>query len=353
MSSSRVSKIMLTQRRLVERKKSPRKTSPNKFDQLYDNYKTMQANNEKLKQIILFEREKKHLTECTFKPQTNIQSKKFNKKLFRSPAKKEVNKNKKEMKTDSKIIDLINRQNKWIQNKNDKLNRRIVSETMKNMEKCIFEPQINKFKKRTISNLKTETQKIIDQPQSYLEFIKKTREFRKNKSNSRLYEYPISGDWKSPYKKKNSRLNRINDYDYTKHQLTSKSYILSNKTSSNFISNKSINISNKSFNGKENANKVIQISKIKINNLKGDELYKMVYLEGKEKLNKEIKDYANENLEKLFQGKEKINFKQAIERIHTVLIDLCLDNSKEIEEKENHINGNNNLNDKENNDNKI
>ena len=42
-----------------------------------------------------------------------------------------------------------------------------------------------------------------------------------------------------------------------------------------------------------------------------------------------------------------------MERIHTVLIDLCLDNSKEIEEKENHINGNNNLNDKENNDNKI
>ena len=77
MSSSRVSKIMLTKRRLVERKKSPRKTSPNKFDQLYDNYKTMQANNEKLKQIILFEREKKHLTECTFKPQTNIQSKKL------------------------------------------------------------------------------------------------------------------------------------------------------------------------------------------------------------------------------------------------------------------------------------
>jgi hypothetical protein len=74
---------MLTKRRLVERKKSPRKTSPNKFDQLYDNYKTIQANNEKLKQIILFEREKKHLTECTFKPQTNIQSKKFNKKLFR------------------------------------------------------------------------------------------------------------------------------------------------------------------------------------------------------------------------------------------------------------------------------
>ena len=352
MSSSRVSKIILTQRRLVERKKSPVKTSPNKFDQLYQNYKTMQANNEKLKQIILFKREKKHLTECTFKPQTNIQSKKFNKKLFCSPAKKEVNKNKKEIKTDSKIIDLINRQNKWIQNKNDKLNRRIVSETMKNMEKCIFEPQINKFKKRTISNLKTETQKIIEQPQSYLEFIKKTREFRKNKSNSRLYEYPISGDWKSPYKKKNSRLNRINDYDYTKHQLISKSYILTNKTCSNFISNKSSNISNKSFNGKEKGKKVIQISKMKINNLKEDEIYKMIYLEGKEKINQEIKDFADENLEKLFKGKEKINFKQAMERIHTVLIDLCLDDKiKEIEEKENNINGNNNSNDKENNDN--
>ena len=338
MSSSRVSKIMLTKRRLVERKKSPRKTSPNKFDQLYDNYKTMQANNEKLKQIILFEREKKHLTECTFKPKTNIQSKKFNKKLFLSPAKKEVNKNKKEIKTDSKIIDLINRQNKWIQNKNDKLNRRIVTETMKNMEKCIFEPQIQKVNKRTISNLKKETQKIIGKPDSYLNYVNKNRNFRKSKSNSRTYEYPITGDWKSPFKKKHPKINMRNNYDYTKHQLTERSFMLKNKSNSNFNNNISLSISNKSLNSKEKQKMNIPISKININNLKADELYKMIYLKGKEKMNQDMKDYTDENIDKLFKGKEYIYFNKAMERIHTVLVNLNLDDEKENKNEENPIN---------------
>ena len=349
MSSPKISKIILTQKRIIKRKKSPTKNSPNKFEQLYENYKTKQANDEKLKQIILFEREKKLLTECTFKPQLNTGIKKFNKKISRSP--KQELKKQTGFKTDSNIQDLITRQNKWLENKNNKLNKRIVSETMKNMEKCIFEPKINKVKKKTISNLKTETQKIIEQPHSYLDFIKKSREFRKNKSNSRIYEYPITGNRKSPYIRKNLRINRLKDYDYTKHELSSKSYLLTNKASSNLTNNKSSYISNKSFNVSEKGNKIIHISKIMLNNLSRDDIYKMIYFGGKEKLNQEIKDYTKENMEKLFQGKEKIHFKQAMERIHTILIDLSLD--KDIEEKENKINGINNLNDKENSENKI
>ena len=349
MSSSGVTRIILTRKRIVGRKKSPSKNSQNKFEQLYENYKTRQVKNEKLKQKILSEREKKHLTECTFSPKTNKYKNIFNKKPFDSYLKGEALKNetntKKKLLTDSNIQDWIDKQNEWLENKNNKLNKRIVTETMKDMEKYVFEPQIQKTKKRTISNLKIEAHKIIEKPDYYLNYIKKKRQFIKNKSNSRLYEYPISGDWKSPYKKNKLRINRMNDYDYTKHQLMERSYMLKNKSSSNFNNNISMSISNKSFNSKEKERKTITVSKLKINNLKGDELYKIVYLREKEKLNRNIKDYTEENLEKIFQGKDKIHFKQALERLHTVLIDLNLDNMKENENERNLINGNYNSND--------
>ena len=343
MSSSENVIMIRTKKRLVERKKSPNnRTTKNKFQQLYDNYKTRQAKNEMLKQSILSEREKKYLTECTFFPKTTKLKKILNKKEVESSIKEEKIKNKNEKKdlinSNSNLENWIKRQNQWLENKNNKLNRRIVTETMKNMEKCIFEPQIQKVNKRTISNLKTETQKIIGKPDSYLNYIHKNRNFRKSKSNSRTYEYPITGDWKSPFKMKHSKINRRNDYDYTKHQLTERSFILKNKSNSNFNNNISLSISNKSLNSKEKHKMNIPISKININNLKADELYKMIYLKGKEKMNQDLKDYTDENIDKLFKGKEYIYFNKAMERIHTVLVNLNFDDEKDNKNEENPIN---------------
>ena len=266
----------------------------------------------------------------------------FNKNLVEPSIKEEIIKNKNEKKTlvnsKSNLENWIIRQNQWLENKNDKLNRRIVTETMKNMEKCVFEPQIQKVRKRTISNMKTEAQKIIGKPDSYLNYIHKNRYFRKSRSNSRSYEYPITGDWKSPYKIKHSKINRRNNYDYTKHQLTEKSFMLKNKSNSNSNNNISISSSNKSFNAKEKSKVNNPISKIDINNLNADELYKMIYLKEKEKINQDIKDYTDENIEKLFKGKEYIYFKKAMERVHTVLVNLNLDEEKENKNGENPIN---------------
>ena len=88
MSSLGNQKIIKAQKRFVVRHKSPKRNYQNKFEELYQNYKTRKAKNELLKQRILSEREQKDLTECTFTPKItklkNIFIKKPNKfKLYK------------------------------------------------------------------------------------------------------------------------------------------------------------------------------------------------------------------------------------------------------------------------------
>ena len=66
MSSNGKTKIIKTEKRIVTRQKSPVKNNQTKFDQLYQNYITIRAKNELLRQRILQEREKKELSNCTF-----------------------------------------------------------------------------------------------------------------------------------------------------------------------------------------------------------------------------------------------------------------------------------------------
>ena len=244
MSSIGNIKIIKIGKRIVGRQRSFGKSNQNTFEKLYNNYKTRNAKLEQLKERINSERKKNELSQCTFTPKLTKMKNIFNNKNS-SKNKNSVNSI---LKSDSKKNDLIKRQNLWLENKNNKLKKRIVTETMKSMETCVFEPEIKKVNKRTISNLKTEASKIIHKPESYLNYIKKNKQFRKNKSNSKVYEYPITHGKKSPNKLKLLKLNRSNDYDYTKHQLSERSYILQNKTNSNINNNISISSSNKSFN---------------------------------------------------------------------------------------------------------
>ena len=333
MSSLGNQKIIKAQKRLVVRHKSPKRNYQNKFEELYQNYKTRKAKNELLKQRILSEREQKDLTECTFTPKITKLKNIFIKKPVKLTLKEEALKNQKanKIQLESHLTDLINRQNEWLENKKNRLNRRIVAETMKNLEKCVFEPKIQKPNKKTIYNLRSEARKIIEKPDSYLNFITKNREFRKNKSNSKFYEYPISKGLVSPRKFRLLKLNKINDYDYTKHQLTERSLIFKNQSKSNLNNNLSISLSNKSFHikKKEPRKTSVPSSKLKINNITDDELYKMVSLKEKEKINKEMKEHTDENMDSLFQGKDKVNFKEAMDRLHYALVNLKLDNENE------------------------
>ena len=348
MSSLGNLKIIKMEKRMVGRQRSLGKSNQNTFEKLYNNYKTRNAKMEKLKERINSERKKNELTECTFSPKLTKMKKIFSKKS----SSKNKNSIQNVLKTDSKKDNLFYRQSLWLENRNNKLKKRIVTETMKSMETCVFEPKINKINKRTISNLKTETSKLIEKPDYYLNYIKKNKQFRKNKSNSKVYEFPITHGEKSPNNLKLLKLNRSNDYDYTKHQLSERSNVIQNNRNSNFKNNISISISNKSFNKKEKEQEIkrknIQLSKLK--NLSPDEIYKMIYLKEKERLNKEISDNSNKNLENIFEGKEQIHFKKAMEKIHTIIINLNLDD----ENNNNIMNGTNNyLNEEEKNNSKI
>lgn len=343
MSSIGNLKIIKTDKRLVGRQRSLGKNKPNKFEQLYNNYITIQAKKEKLKQKIISEREKNEKLQCTFTPKLTKMKKIFSNKLNNSKAKEESSENqsgtKNLKKSYSKIDNLIYRQNIWLQNKNNKLKKRIVTETMKKMEKYVFEPKLNQRNKKTISNLKTETLKIIERPDFYLNYIQKNKQYRKNKSNSKVYEYPITHGEKSPNKLKLLKLDKSNDYDYTRHQLTERSYLLKDKSNSNF-NNISITNSNKSVNKKEKqkVRKSFPKTKLKASKITVDELYKKIYLREKENLNKEIKDYINENIDILFGEKEQIYFKEAMERLHNSLINLNLNDEQE--DESNSKNGN-------------
>ena len=327
-------KIKKTQKRLVERQRSTEKNHNNKCQLLNEN-KNEKQSREQLKRIKMHSiRERKELS--TFSPKLTKYKNKYSKNQNNALLKKE--RTEMRINTDTNITDWINRQNVWMENKKNKLNERIVIETMKKMEKCIFEPKINKVNKKIISNLKIESHKILEKPESYINYVRKSIQFRKNKSTSKNNEYPITKDAKSPYKGKNKiiKINKLNDYDYTKHQLTGRNYLLHNKCNSSY-NNISINVTNKSFNAKdkEKTRRSIPLSKLKLTNLSEDELYKMVYLNEKDKIEKKLKDFTDKTEEMIFKGKEQIHFKKALEKLHITLININLDDSKNNEDNNN------------------
>ena len=92
---------------------------------------------------------------------------------------------------------------------------------MKNsVDECAFKPEIKRINKKLITNLKIESNKILENADSYVNYSrksKKCRENQKNKNNNMKYEYPITKHWKSPHK---NRVIKYNNYDYTRHELT-------------------------------------------------------------------------------------------------------------------------------------
>ena len=324
MSSNKRQIYIKKEKQNIQKQKSSGKDKPKKYQQLYENYKIQKTKKENYRKKVLSEREKNELVECSFSPKLNKKKNLFIKKSF-YPINKEnhINNNLKTkglLKTDPNTTDLIERQNQWLENKNNKLKQKIVMEAIRSVEGCVFKPEIKKINKNLISNLKVETNRIVEKPDSYINYIQRNKKVRENKINNKLNDYPIIKDWKSPIK---NRTLKINDYDYTKHELTENNYLFKNKSSSNYIIDFSNNLQNKLFKSKEvKTIKSIPISKLKITNISNNELYSMIYNNEKEKIEKNLEDYTEENIEKIFQGKNQIYFKQAMEGLHNSLIEL-------------------------------
>ena len=313
-------KMIKTEKRIVERQRSSEKNRQKQFPQLQINDKTKHTKEELIKRKRLSKAVRNEISTIVIDPKITKNKKKISKN------KTDVKLFDKKKNIDSNIEDWINRQNKWMENKTNKLNRRIVTETLKKMENCVFEPKINKGNRKIFINLNTKSHKIIKSPDSYMNYIIKNEQFRKNKSNSKIKENHKAKKGKSLNKGKNKmlKINKLNDYDYTKHQLTERN---NNLSISNYNNNTSISISSKSFyqKEKEKARRSVPLSKLKLTNLTEDELYNMIYLNEKDKMDKELIDFTSQNEEIIFKGKEQIHFKQAMEKLHIALININLD----------------------------
>ena len=315
---------------------------PDKFELLYKNYSSNKTREKLKRQKILEEKEKHEMAECSFNPKINSNPT-FKKKINSKNLKKNGNNSErtkektKKFATELRSENFYNRQTKWLEEKNKKIDHKKVEEAFKNVEGCIFEPQINK---QITNNYKTESLKLVEDPFSYLNFIerlKKGREENEKKKSLQLRNHEVKTSRSPPMSSRFKQ--KYNNYDYTKHELSENCFVF--KSSSNPKNNMIKNKSNENLNKSNNATntntyqtlknkgekyvgnkKSLPFSKMKFTNISNDELYALIYMTEKEKLEKQVIDYTEENMDNAFGGKKQIMFKQALENLHNILINM-------------------------------
>ena len=290
------------------------------YKRLYNLNKLNKEKEEDYRNKILKQRELNELSECSFFPKTNkdFENKKeniFNNINFNNNTNNQnlftdkssfdsKNKNKSEVMNDSIISDLLKRQEEWLKKKNKKMEINKQLEKNRANKKLIFSPEINKI---NLDFMKINTQEIVEDPESYKEFIDR------NKKNNKLLEINTNNKIRYSWNKNSNNINNSN-YDYTEHRLINKS-LLSNK---NYRNSKSTDI--KKIKEKKN----FVYNKSKIDDLKNnDDIYSLLYMENKEKYENRINDGFNEQDKKnIFNGKTQIEFKEALDILHDKLINL-------------------------------
>ena len=142
------------QNKLNKKEIKKKKTKDEVNEHLYNLYKRPIASNdyEKLKRLKKLnddEKEKKELSECTFKPQ--LYSNKYNKKID----------------SNSNHENLYDKQNKWLNNKNEKLEKKYEKKVNKEMENCSFNPKINKMPDFNKKQIKSTNREMLEQEMYY------------------------------------------------------------------------------------------------------------------------------------------------------------------------------------------
>ena len=160
--------------------------------------------------------------------------------------------------------------------------------------------------------MKIDTQEIVADPESYKEYIDR------NKKNQKNLE--INNKYKEINFVRNSG-NKSN-YDYTEHKLISRNYInYNNNTYSKKINKQYKSVDMKKLPvGKKNN---MLYTKCKISDIKDEDIYTMIYMENKEKLENRVNEgFSEQDNKNIFNGKMQIEFKEALDIIHQKLINL-------------------------------
>ena len=296
--------------------------APNKgYKRLYNLNKIKKEKEEDYRQKMLKIREFNELSECSFAPKVNkdFESKKENifnnininsnntnnQNLFTDKSSSFGNKDKNEDMTDLLISDLLKRQDEWIKKKNKKMEINKQLEKERTKEKLIFYPEINKNNQKIFDSMKINAQEIVEDPESYKEFIDRNKKYQKNlETNNNLKEI----------NKIRNSINK-NNYDYTEHKLLNKNNLIINSNKSK--ESKSIDMK------KQIRNKNMIYTKTKINNINNNDIYNMIYLENKEKYeNRKNEGFSEKEKKYIFNGKTQLEFKEALDVIHQKLINL-------------------------------
>jgi hypothetical protein len=171
------------------------------------------------------------MNECTFSP-----------KLNKSVNYDNMTINTDFSKIDSKMLNLINRQELWNQKKKEKMDNLKKLENEREMKQCFFTPEINKENSLNKSHITYRASNLLEDPESYQMYVKRMQKKRDDDINKKKIEEskPGSGKiWNSKPKKYNM------DYDYTKHQISKSNNLNRSKSKQKIDNNKNDNLEKK------------------------------------------------------------------------------------------------------------
>jgi hypothetical protein len=276
-------------------------------------YKTkLQEKREKQKMI----EDEKEMRECTFEP-----------KLNKSISYINNTNNTKSYNNSLLNLNLIERQDAWIEKRKDNIKRIEKLKQKQQMEDCFFTPEINNEDAMKKSRIKAKTINLLEDPESYSMYIKRLQKKREEAERQKKREKSIPGSgyiWK---KRLNSN-RRNNSYNYTKHEYSrnlsrSKSNYKKKGSNSKYSSNKIVNT--ESSNGKV-------CSKINIGNVDKNKLYEELY---KKNVHKMKDPYGNGNKNEVSNistyseyesiYNQPIEYGKAIDILHNAIYSLDLE----------------------------
>ena len=301
------------------------------YKRLYNLNKLNKEKEEDYRQKILKQRELNELSECSFFPKVNKDFEYKKENIFNNINNTNINnnqnlltdkssfsskfKNKSDEVTDFIISDLLKRQEEWIEKKNKKIE--LNKEIQKNRvnKKLIFSPEINKI---NLDFMKIDAQEVVEDPESYKEFIDRNKKTQKNMEINNINNN-TTNKTRNTWNKKISNYN----YDYTEHRLINKNGINKNKKNC-----KSVDIK------RQKPKKNMIYTKTKINKINNDEIYALIYFENKEKYENRINEgFSEQEKKNIFNGKKQIEFKEALDILHDKLINLDILDDEDNENK--------------------
>lgn len=313
--------------RNVEEEEEVTNTTNDRYKRLYNLSKLNKAKAENYRQKMQEQRDLEELAECSFAPKINKDYKykkvKLNNNKHSFTEKIKI-KEKGEEINDQILQDLLKRQDEWVKKKNKKMEINKQIEKNKAKEILVFAPEINRNKEKIIDYMKVETQEIVADPESYKEYIDR------NKKN--LQNLGSNNNSTKDFNKIKNKLNN-NKYDYTKHELVNNSII------KNISFNKNKYKGSKSMDSKRQIiRKSIPISKSKINNIKEEDIYAMIYYDSKDKYENRINDgFSEQEKKNIFKGKTQLEFKEALDILHETLINLDMIDENDDNSDENNL----------------